>query len=163
MWGYFKEDLKDSIDYNRSLKNSDYDTNGITEIIAHRFLYQMEIYEEHIGEKPTITDYKLRGWDWGELCDKFDLEDYEPPKDSQSYAYLNVDDVLEHNKVLHYLQDNWRDNKEVVDVIREHLRAMMDDCDEHTHYDAVWEGMLNIESDEVFMQFVFALLGHMWT
>ncbi|MFW6016639.1 MAG: hypothetical protein ACOCRK_09385, partial [bacterium] len=100
------------------------------------------------------------GWDWGELSDKFGLENYNPPEDE--WGWVCVDDNLEFNKVYHYIKDNL-DNEEVIKVLKEHLRKMIRDEGTPDHYDAVWQGMLNIEDDIVFMQFVLAFLGHMWT
>lgn len=164
MWSYFKEDLKDVISYNHRFKNSDYDANGITESVARRLMFQMDTYEKHIGKKAEITDYRLKGWDWGELCDKFGLEDYEVPKGNRdNYMHLKVEGTLEYNKVLHYLEDRWMEDNQVVEVLRDYLRSMIPDKGPYTHYDAVWNAMLDIKDDMVFMQFVFALLGHMWT
>lgn len=164
-WHFFKEDLKDVIDRNREFKNSDYDKEGITQDVAQRLLFQMDIYESHIAqEKPERCDYRLKGWDWYEIADKLGISteyDLKYPEETKMH-YLTVENVLVYNEVLHYLESNY-DNKEVVEAVREYLRAMTGDGEYVGNYDKVWRAMLEIEDDIVFMQFVFALLGHMWT
>ncbi|MFW6016829.1 MAG: hypothetical protein ACOCRK_10360 [bacterium] len=158
-WAFFKEDLKDIIGHTEK-----FDIYDETKCMANRLLFQMETYEEQIDKKVEITDYRLKGWDYTELLKKFNQIEFE----GVDYGSLAVEDVCSYNQVLHFLQDNWLDdnykpNKKVVNVVKEYLRKMSRDEDKADHYDAVWQGMLNIKDDYVFMQFVFALLSHMWT
>ena len=155
---YLQKDLKDIIDYNGDfpLSKSKYINS-----IVDRILFQTKIYENMIDKPVTITNHKLKGWDWHELADKLNIPTYDPETDEM--GYIEVDDVLSYKKIYNYLEDNF-DNKQVIEVIREHLKKLIEqEGSEGNHYDAVWSGMLNIKSNYVFMQFVLALLGHMWT
>lgn len=160
-WQFFKKDLLDIVGYASRFKNNDYDAKGIAEQLAKVLLYQMSLYENHIGHEPERTDYSLKGWHWGELADAFGIEEYSGNGDKPMH-YIKIDDKPYFNIIEHFIKDNFK-NEEVIETIKDHLRKMIRDEGKTDHYDAVWQGMLNIESDIVFMQFVLAFLGHMWT
>lgn len=169
-WAFLKEDLKDVKSHSKKFKVNQGDSYSISEEMSDRLLHKMDVYEEHIGFEPVVDeDTPLKGYDWGELLDKFGIEEYEMP-DNYNYSYLSIEDVLTFGTLYNYIKSNFR-NDEVIEVLKDHLRAMIGqeqglsntEEDEYTHYDAVWNAMLDIEDDDVFMQFVLALLGHMWT
>jgi len=147
-----KEDLKDITSYTKK-----FDIYDETKEIINRLLFQIETYEEQIGKKVKVTDYKLKGWDYEELLEKFNQKQFKEVDHESSV----IEDICSYNQILHFLQDNY-ENEQVVKVIKEYLYKLIGDKNTPDHYDAVWTGMLNIKSNFVFMQFVFALLSHMW-
>lgn len=163
-YGFLREDVKDLISHFEDRMDNFYEPREYKHKleVLYNIKNQMETYTDLISKEVKVNeDYRLKGWDWAELADKLNIEMTDPDVQSHEFSVIE-NDILYLKAVTNYLKANY-DNKEVIGIVKDHLRAMMHDGEVHDHYDAVWEGMLNIKEDTVFMQFVFAFLGHMWT
>ena len=131
--------------------------------VLHNIKNQMEVYDKLVDSNIEINkDYKLKGWDWAELADKLNIEIEEPEVESYAFS-IEENDILYYKAVENYLKANSQ-NEDVINILKDHLRAMLgDEMSTSGSYNEVWAAMLKIKYDDVFMQFVFALLPHMWT
>ena len=157
-WASFKEDLKDLKHY-RSKMSNDFESDQILGIV-NNLLYQMETYEQILGYKPRKTNFGMKGWDYSEIMNKFGIEDYDPPpEDDPYYQHVGIETVFRKRRVQAFLEEN-HNNPEVIEIVRDYLQTIS--CVDG-YYGKVWKAVSEIEDDFVFMQFVFALLYHMWT
>lgn len=164
---YLKNDIESMIDVFEDKMSNFYtpDEYRYKLQLLHNLNDQIEFYNNDIGEDVNINEnYRLKGWDWWEIGQKLNIDrkEYEPI-DDRGYS-LPENDIMYYHTVKHYLMDHWEEEG-VLDVVREHLKKMTGDrsLEECRGYDAVWSGMLQIENDSIFIQFLFALLNHMWT
>lgn len=160
-WGMLKRDLKDIAEYNSKMKRDSNDKFAVTEDLSKRLIAQMNVYEKQIGKKPDkLVDYELKGWSYEELAEIFNLRCYLPEEVTENSLYT-ADDILAHNVVLHFLENNFF-NEKVINTVRNYMKKMIEEP-MSGEYAKVWNAMLEIEDNFVFMQFVIAFLQHMWT
>jgi len=152
------EELKEEKDKFGSMFNDELVLGWINYIINH-----MEMYEKQVdcdSEELIDEDMEFKGWDYSELLSKFNLDDTElSRKDDPHYASIAIEEPMYRQRLVNFLQDNFR-NELVVKEVRRYVKRISEYGGD---YAKVWKAMTEIESDLVFMQFVFALIFHMWT
>jgi hypothetical protein len=162
---YLKTDVEELIDNFEEKMENFYDPREYHDKlqVLHNIKNQMETYDKMVDSKLEINkDYKLKGWDWAELADKLNIKIEEPEVESYAFS-IEENDFLYYKAVQNYLKANSQ-NEEVINILKDHLRAMLgEELNTSGSYNEVWAAMLKIKYDDVFMQFVFALLPHMWT
>jgi len=114
-----------------------------------------------------MTNYEFKGWDWTELLPVVGMEEeYEKEvEDVDPMDYCKAEEafgVKMSDKIRRYcFEHTEEETKEFVEHLRAYLQKVAEF--EHSYYGPYYQGILNLECDEVFLQ-VYALnLTGMWT
>ena len=93
---------------------------------------------------------KFNGFDWTEIGEYWNL-------------YKEDDDVEEDaEKIRDFLQNNYKNNKEIINDAREFIQAVIDCGEDYFEKVEIFKGLLNIKHDETFLKYFCILLEYMW-
>lgn len=110
----------------------------------------------------TTKTFKFKGYDWTELFDAFGIR----PKKTPHFETLEEEEKFYDDVLLSYLKqrqnESYQPNPEDVKTIKRYLKELSK-FKYDAGYSKVWDAMIEIDHDEVFMQFFFALYKHMWS
>lgn len=102
---------------------------------------------------------KYKGWDYTELFPVLGIPESAADSDfAELWFRVALSEIR--SAMLH--EDGSPDEHEhKMAEIRKFLQAMIDG--EYDYWGPIWNGMLDCEDDETFLQACIALAGHMWT
>ena len=155
-----RNDLETLREHHNHFSHDSYDENAVKSEVLYTVMKQLDKYIELIEEDiETKKDYEFKGWSEYELLEVFGLdEDYCGSIDNEiMYNELLMSYLMEN---IEFNTDKNEPNSEAYYQVRRYMEKLVE---YDTEYSKVFKAMLEIDSDLVFKQFIFALIGHMWT
>lgn len=117
-------------------------------------------------EKDRIQDmknrsHKLKGWDWEELEDAFDLKQPNIPYDKDPFNDLKAQRIKEYVYSL-----NGGERKQAIKIMREFLEKAILHAEKNNINISllpIWKDMIKLEEDEDFCYVFLSLIQTIWT
>lgn len=110
-------------------------------------------------------EYKFKGWDWTELTPLLGMEEeYERKIQNAKGSWIEAEGVLLDKMRCNIVAYPDKHSVEETQQFIKHLRAFLQVIvDFGGYYTPLYQGILNVEHDEVFLQVYSWNLEHMWT
>ena len=107
---------------------------------------------------------EFKGWDWTEVVYYFDRSkkfDFKKPAEEKKEAWVEYEDRMAKD-FSEWLWKNYK-SKVAVKVCRLYTKKVAEESYSHLYTGPLWNGLYEIESDEMFIKYFIQLMQGMWT